>query len=113
MGGACGEACGPVCGEACGGGFDRYQELGFVGSGGDYVPSTYRYVGRGAGQYGLQETRISRPCNWYCILLIPLAILLSLLLIPLLYYLLQPSTVTSTFPPVTQLPETTPLFEPV
>merc|ERR1712151_1267613 len=49
--------------------------------------------------YGPQETRMPRPCNWCCILLIPLAILLSLLLIPLLYYLLQPGTVTSTLPP--------------
>merc|ERR1711963_181153 len=98
---------GGACGEACGGGFDRYQELGFVGSGGDYAPATYRYVGRGAGQYGLQETRIPRPCNWCC-LLIPLA-LLPLLLIPLLYFLLQPNTVTSTLPPVTAPPETTSL----
>merc|ERR1712038_1979200 len=108
-GGACGEACGPVCGEACGdacgGGFDRYQELGFVGSGGDYAPATYRYVGRGAGQYGLQETRIPRPCNWCCILLIPLAILLSLLLTPLLYYLFQPAPMP---PPTTLPPEPVP-----
>merc|ERR1712217_481705 len=51
-----------------------------------------------AGQYGLRESRIPRPCNWCCILLIPLAILLSLLLIPFLYYLLQPATVTTTLP---------------
>mmetsp|Transcript_124255 Transcript_124255/g.351784 ORF Transcript_124255/g.351784 Transcript_124255/m.351784 type:complete len:194 (+) Transcript_124255:88-669(+) len=98
-GGVCGEACGPACGEACGGGFDRYQEVGFVGGGGDYAPATYRYVGRGAGQYGLQESRIPRPCNWCLICLIPLSILLLLTLLPLLYYLLQPGTVTTTLPP--------------
>merc|ERR1712187_264623 len=106
MGGA---AYGGGCDEVCGGGYDRYAQLGFVGAGGDYAPATYQYVGRGAGQYGIQETRIPRPCIWCCILLIPLAILLSLLLIPLLYYLLQPGTVTSTLPPVTQPPETTSL----
>jgi len=42
---------------------------------------------------------------------IPLIICLSLLLIPLLYYLLQPGTVTSTLPPATPppAPETTSL----
>merc|ERR1712165_612995 len=39
----------------------------------------------------------------------PLAILLSLLLIPLLYYLLQPGTVTSTLPPPPPPPQTTSL----
>merc|ERR1712014_29970 len=113
-GGACSAACGPACGgacdEVCGGGYDRYTQLGFVGAGGDYAPATYQYVGRGAGQYGIQETRIPRPGNCCCILLIPLAILLSLLLIPLLYYLLQPGTVAPTYPPtLAPQPQTTPL----
>jgi len=113
-GGACSEACGPVCGagcdEACGGGFDRYSQLGFVGAGGDYAPATYQYVGRGAGQYGMRETRIPRPGNCCCLILIPVSILLLLTLLPLLYYLLQPGTVTSTFPPTAPPPpETTSL----
>merc|ERR1712026_251504 len=92
------------------GGFDRYSQIGYVGSGGDYAPATYQYVGRGAGQFGLQETRIPRPLNCCCILLIPLSILLLLTLLPLLYYLLQPGTVTTTYPPVTPAPapQTTP-----
>merc|ERR1711963_608916 len=89
----------------CGGGFDRYTQLGFVGAGGDYAPATYQYVGRGAGQYGIQETRIPRPLNCCCLLLIPLSILLLLTLLPLLYYLLQPGTVPPTLPPT--LPPTT------
>ena len=108
-GGVCGEACAPACGDACGGGFDRYQEVGFVGGGGDYAPATYRYVGRGAGQYGLQESRIPRPCNWCLICLIPLAIISLLTLLPLLYYLLQPGTVTTTLPPPPPPPVTTSL----
>merc|ERR1712061_718696 len=92
------------CDDACGGGFDRYQQLGFVGAGGDYAPATYQYVGKGAGQYGLQETRIPRPCNCCLLLLIPLSLLL---LLPLLYYLLQPGTVTLTFPPTTAAPPPT------
>merc|ERR1711997_718407 len=113
-GGACSAACGPACGgacdEVCGGGFDRYTQMGFVGTGGDYAPATYQYVGRGAGQYGLQETRIPRPGNCCCLILIPLSILLLLTLLPLLHYLLQPGTVPPTFPPTTAapLPETTP-----
>merc|ERR1712217_876024 len=107
-GGACSEACGPACGEVCGGGFDRYSQIGFVGSGGDYAPATYQYVGRGAGQFGLQETRIPRPFNCCCILLIPPSILLLLTLLPLLYYLLQPGTVPPTLPP-TLPPSTTSL----
>merc|ERR1719510_983124 len=108
---ACSEACGPVCGggcdEVCGGGFDRYSQMGYVGAGGDYALATYQYVGKGAGQFGLQETRIPRPVNC-CLCLIPL-ILLPLLLLPLLYYLLQPGTVTTTLPPVTTEPPTTSL----
>merc|ERR1711997_441808 len=102
-GGACSAACGPACGgacdEVCGGGFDRYSQLGYVGAGGDYAPATYQYVGRGAGQFGMLETRIPRPVNCCCILLIPLSILLLLTLLPLLYYLLQPGTVPPTLPP--------------
>lgn len=112
-GGACGDACGPICGEACGdacgGGFDRHAEIGFIGSGGDYMPASYRYVGRGAGQYGLQETRIPRPCGGWCCLLIPCAVLLLLSLLPALYYVLQPGTTTSTAPPTTPEPATTSL----
>merc|ERR1711992_336502 len=100
-GGACSAACGP----ACGGGFDRYTQLGFVGAGGDYAPATYQYVGKGAGQYGLQETRIPRPGNCCLPILIPLSILLLLSLLPLLYYLLQPGTVPPTYPPTTVAPE--------
>merc|ERR1719507_1845904 len=112
-GGACSQVCGTACGggcdEVCGGGFDRYSQLGYVGAGGDYAPATYQYVGRGAGQYGLQETRIPRPLNCCCILLIPLSILLLLTLLPLLYYLLQPTTVPPTLPPTTPEPPTTSL----
>merc|ERR1719150_2612934 len=112
-GGACSEACGPAwgggCDEVCGGGFDRYSQIGYVGSGGDYAPATYQYVGRGAGQFGLQETRIPRPFNCCCILLIPLSILLLLMLLPLLYYLLQPGTVPPTLPPTAPPPATTSL----
>merc|ERR1712151_791744 len=103
---------GGACDEACGGGFDRYTQLGFVGAGGDYAPATYQYVGKGAGQYGIQETRIPRPGNCCCLLLIPLSILLLLMLLPLLYYLLQPGTVTSTFPPPLPQPTTTPALMP-
>merc|ERR1712173_7237 len=87
-------------------------QLGFVGAGGDYAPATYQYVGKGAGQYGMQETRIPRPGNCCCLLLIPLSILLLLMLLPLLYYLLQPGTVTSTFPPPLPQPTTTPALMP-
>merc|ERR1711870_192743 len=84
-GGACSDACGPACGggcdEACGGGFDRYTQLGFVGAGGDYAPATYQYVGKGAGQYGIQETRIPRPDNCCWLLLIPLGILAASLVV--------------------------------
>merc|ERR1712079_116332 len=101
-GGACSEACGTGCGggcdEVCGGGFDRYSQMGYVGAGGDYAPATYQYVGKGAGQFGMRETRIPRPVNWCCCL-IPLIIISLLTLLPLLYYLLQPSTVTTTLPP--------------
>merc|ERR1712038_1270902 len=79
-------------------------QLGFVGAGGDYAPASYQYVGKGAGQYGLQETRIPRPGNCCCIILIPLSILLLLTLLPLLYYLLQPGTVPPTYPPTTAAP---------
>merc|ERR1712066_1082459 len=116
-GGACSAACGPACGggcdEVCGGGFDRYTQLGYVGAGGDYAPATYQYVGKGAGQYGIQETRIPRPGNCCWLLLIPLGILL---LLPLLYYLLQPGTVTTTFPPPPPpptTPEPMPELEPI
>merc|ERR1712014_565948 len=112
-GGACSAACGPACGgacdEVCGGGYDRYTQLGFVGAGGDYAPATYQYVGKGAGQFGIQETRIPRPGNCCLLILIPLGILLLLSLLPLLYYLLQPGTVTSTFPPTQPEPPTTSL----
>merc|ERR1712014_223981 len=92
------------------GGFDRYQQIGYVGGGGDYAPATYQYVGRGAGQYGLQEARVPRPFNCCC-LIIPLILLSLLLLLPLLYYLLQPEPITTTLPPETEAPTTSEEFD--
>merc|ERR1719220_3429934 len=88
--------------------------MSFVGGGGDYAPSGYQYVGRGAGQYSVAETRVPRGVNWCCILLIPLLILLLLLMIPLLYHLLHPNPTVVPVPayappPVAPAPEAQPV----
>merc|ERR1712032_72356 len=50
-----------------------------------------RYVGRGAGEFGVMQVPVGARPNYCCCLLIPL---LLLLLLPLLYYLLSASSTT-------------------
>merc|ERR1712080_137958 len=75
--------------------------MSHVGTGaGDYVQSTtYKYVGRGAGEFGLLQVPTSPRPNYCCWTLIPCLILGTLLLLPLLYYLMQPVTYPPTLPP--------------
>merc|ERR1719367_2051695 len=102
-GGACGcdDSCGtgPGGGAGCGTGYDTTGVLSYVGAGGDYrQETTYKYVGHGAGDFEAVPvvTNVSRNMCW-CI--IPL--LLSLLLLPLLLFLLpQLSAADTTTTPV-------------
>merc|ERR1719275_31647 len=60
----------------------------YVGAGGDYIPTTtYRYVGRGAGTFGVIP--VAAPTPNYCLCIIPL---LLLLLVPLLLLLASSPT---------------------
>merc|ERR1712066_781633 len=89
----CGPEAGAACGGAgCGGGYAT-STMSFVGGGmGDYTQeTTYKYVGMGAGEFSV----LTVPRANYCWIFIPL----GLLLIPLLWLLLQPSTtITTTHP---------------
>merc|ERR1712217_86928 len=80
-----------------------YGGSGFYAGGDTYAPAAYQYVGHGAGQYGLHERRGGG--NMCCLFfLIPLIIFLSLLLIPLMYYLLHPSPMASAIQPMAPAP---------
>jgi len=70
--------------------------MSYVGGGmGDYTQeTTYRYVGRGAGEFGVLHVPTAMRSN-YCCLCIPL--LLLLLLLPL-FYLLSASSPKTTNP---------------
>jgi len=98
----CGPEAGAACGGAgCGGGYAT-STMSFVGGGmGDYTQeTTYKYVGMGAGEFSV----LTVPRANYCWIFIPL----GLLLIPLLWLLLQPSTtITTTAPEPAPLPTTT------
>merc|ERR550525_1332787 len=104
---------GAGCGTGCGGGGGA-TTLSYVGPrGGNYTTeTTYRYVGAGAGEFGVLRIPGRGP-NCWCLCLIPL--ILSLLLIPLLLWLLMSSTsttTTTTTPPIivpTPPPEPPPL----
>merc|ERR1719145_537352 len=107
-GGACGQgmgygagygagyAGGAGCAEAtgCGSGVGGGTILSYVGPGGDYAQeTTYRYVGAGAGEFGVVRIPGRGPNCCLC-LLIPG--LLSLLLLPLLLWSLAPGSTTTT-----------------
>jgi len=79
----------------------------YVGPAGDFVQeTTYKYVGMGAGGFGLQPTAVSetvitstlplpvRGPNCCCLLFIPLG--LCLLLLPFLLWAMMPDTSTTT-----------------
>jgi len=121
----CGPACGAGCAEAtgcgsgvgggsgcCGAGAGGATILSYVGAGGDYAQeTTYRYVGAGAGEFGVLRIPGRGP-NCCLFLLIPG--LLSLLLLPLLLFSLAPGSTTTTtttttpfVPPSTPPPDTT------
>lgn len=99
-GGGGGDCCGGA-GDACGGGYAQ-STMAFLGSGaGDYAQeTTYKYVGRGAGEFGVVSIPARR--NIVCIVIAPL-----LLLIPLLWFLLQPETNVTTTTALPDLPTTT------
>jgi len=80
--------------------------MSYVGPGGDYCQeTTYRYVGRGAGSFGVLPIMGPRGrCN-PCLCLIPL---LLLLLIPLIYLLLSMSNTTTTTIAPTPVAQTMP-----
>ncbi|CAK0825627.1 unnamed protein product [Prorocentrum cordatum] len=82
----CGPACGVACAEGSGCGAGGSTILSYVGAGGDYVQeTTYRYVGMGAGEFGV--VRIPGRGPSCCLLVIPLG--LCLLLLPLLLFALK------------------------
>ncbi|CAK0857155.1 unnamed protein product [Prorocentrum cordatum] len=105
---ACGTGAGagpggaPVCGEECGtssccGSGRETDVLGYVGPGGDYAQqTTYKYVGGGAGQFGV--VRMPGASSSCCLLLVPLGFLL--LLLPLLAWMFWPQTTTTTTTPL-------------
>jgi len=108
----CAAACGTGAGAGPGGPVDGGADCGsssccggrgtdvltYVGPGGEYAQeTTYRYVGGGAGTFGV--VRIPGASSSCCLLLIPLGLLL--LLAPLLAWLFWPqTTTTTTTPPV-------------
>merc|ERR1719310_799470 len=99
------------CTGACGGGGSTI--LSYVGPGGDYVQeTTYRYVGMGAGEFGV--IRIPGRGPSCCLIIIPLG--LCLLLLPLLLFAMAPGSTTTTtttttttpfIPPITAPPDVT------
>ncbi|CAK0875043.1 unnamed protein product, partial [Prorocentrum cordatum] len=107
-----GEAC---CAVACGGGGGAYDDsaadcdacgcadrgttvLSYVGPGGEYAEeTTYRYVGGGAGQFGVLRVPGAGP-SCCCVLTAPL--LLLLLAACLLLLAPRAATSTTTAPPV-------------
>merc|ERR1712194_719924 len=92
----CGPACGAGCaeGSGCGAGAGGGTILSYVGPGGDYAQeTTYRYVGAGAGEFGVLRIPGRGPNCCLC-LIIPG--LLSLLLLPLLLFSLAPESTTTT-----------------
>lgn len=95
----CGEGCHESCGNACsafGGG-----ELGYIGEGeGEWVPETYKYVGKGKGTFSVFQNPVPPPPpSKKLYILVPTCILMSLLVLPLLFILLKPSTEVTTLPP--------------
>lgn len=88
---------GPECGAAacCGGGRGT-DVLTYVGPGGEYAQeTTYRYVGAGAGQFGV--VRVPGASSSCCFVMVPLALLL--LLLPLLAWCFWPASTTTTTTP--------------
>lgn len=92
-GGMGGQDCGNLgCG--CVGNDNTSSTMGFLGSGrGDYKQEkTYKYVGRGAGEFGFLQERKPQCASCYCITLTLILTFLLLLLLPLLYIMLTPSS---------------------
>jgi len=96
-----------ICsGAGCGPGYDTTGVLTYVGPGGEYrQETTYKYVGQGAGNFGVVPVPTNFRCNIW-LLIIPLL----LLLVPFLLYLLSQlsvTPVTTTLPPIVPTPVTT------
>merc|ERR1719450_658013 len=104
-GGGGGAGCGVGCAEmGCGGGYDEAGVLSFVGPGmGEYRASTiYTYVGKGAGDIEMVMVPTKIRGNWcYCLVMIPLTLLLLWMLLPMLS---QETTTTTTPAPDTTVP---------
>merc|ERR1719450_605241 len=104
-----GSGCAVGCAEmGCGGGYDEAGVLSFVGPGmGEYRASTiYTYVGKGAGDIEMVMVPTKIRGNWcYCLVMIPLTLLLLWMLMPMIS---EDTTTTTPFVPesttVTQAP---------
>mmetsp|Transcript_105218 Transcript_105218/g.297749 ORF Transcript_105218/g.297749 Transcript_105218/m.297749 type:complete len:167 (+) Transcript_105218:41-541(+) len=96
----CHEQCHESCREVCGQGDSA---MGYLGDNqGDYVPVTYKYVGKGKGQFGMYQPPIPPPPPTKKLyVMVPACILMSLLALPMLFLLLKPSTQVTTAPPTT------------
>jgi len=103
----CGEGCGGAgaCAEAgCGGGYDNTTVLSYVGYGqGEYVAETsYKYVGKGAGDIQMVDVPTRVGVGW-CKWLIVIPMLLVVLWLGLPYMSTDTTTTTPAGPPKTCL----------
>jgi hypothetical protein len=104
----CAVSCDPAAacgtGAACGAGGYTTATMSYVGGGlGEYTQeTTYKYVGRGAGEFGILHVPSGGRPN-YCLCIVPLL----LLLIPV-FFLFSSSSTTTVPPPPPTLPPTPP-----
>jgi len=96
-GGTCCGAGGAGCGGGCGGGYDDTTVLSYVGTGqGEYIAETsYKYVGKGAGDIQMVEVPTKVAAGWgKWLIVIPLILAILWLLFPYL----SSDTTTTTIP---------------